>query len=218
MAYDKDYFQVTINKGRSPAGNLVAQMKEFQKAVEKASSRYIELIAEVFVERAREKLGKFYPSATKFASYISSQRNAGRQSVQVRFYAGDDLPIMYYLEFGTGIRGGENPHEGLNDGFLNMNIKWTYGEPTDNNIYPNGPWFDLTKDKAWETGWDFNWTPSRNKGWVYKDQNGRYKVTSGLVPTQYLYDTYKEMEAIKAEAKRRLNSEQTLPRRRLIRR
>lgn len=214
--YNSSYFDVTINDGKKPTSSLSAQWENFNAYAETKMARYIELIAEIFVERARARLGERYPSATKYASRIFSRRSAGRRTVNVMFDAGEDLPVMYYLEFGTGIRGGEKKHSGRNASFLN--ISWAYGKPSDNNIYPNGPWFDLTKNKVRETGWNWYWKPLRNKGWVYKDQNGRYKVTSGLVPTEYLYQTYKEIDQIKAEAKERLKHEQTLPRRRIVRR
>ena len=181
---------------------------------------YVKIVGEVFIERAKEKLLSAYPKATKEAEDILLERS-GISQYTISFGNGSNKQILLFLEYGTGYVGRENPHPMASD------VGWEYA------VNENGTrksqfsdmllpmHFDLTKPIGQQGIYSNIKYPDITKGakgWVYKDkETGSLKVTSGLKAVSFVYDTLQEMETVKKIARRRFGGEQSILRRRIVR-
>lgn len=167
------------------------QINEMRKQVESAE-HISELIADKFVERARERLAKH--NNAKNLSVINGllgniYKRKGKNKWQI-IIRQDPEGLMTFLEYGTGLLGEAYAHPEAS-GF-----GWEYRQ----NDYFENPAYKSVNGRR---GWFFR-TYSPN---VYIDNNdsdrregGSLVFTQGIKPVRYIYDTRIEIEDIIARA------------------
>jgi hypothetical protein len=108
---------------------------------------------------------------------------------------------MWYLEFGTGITGKNNPHpEAAQNG-------WLYAINEHTKDQKGSPWKTLKKRKR------IGWYVSKTEGEQYhaKDDLLHYKrpifFTSGIPPARYIYNTMLQIDELIELAKQKMNAE-----------
>lgn len=181
---------------------------------------YVKIVGEVFIERAKDKLLSAYPNATKEADDISLEQT-GDSQYTISFGNGSNKQILLFLEYGTGYVGRENPHPMAGE------VGWEYAvnengtrqSQFSNQLLPMH--FDLTKPLGQQGIYSNIKYPDITKGakgWVYKDlKTGSLEVTSGLKAVAFVYDTLQEIDTVKKIARRRFGGEQSILRRRIVR-
>lgn len=167
------------------------QIKELRKQVDSAE-HISELIADTFVERARERLLK--NNNAKNLSVIQGllgniYKRKGKNEYQI-VVRQDPEGLMTFLEYGTGLLGEAYSHPEA------TSFGWTYRQ----NDYFENPAYKSVNGRR---GWFFR-TYSPN---VYIDKNdsdrregGSLVFTQGIEPVRYIYDTRIEIEDIIAKA------------------
>lgn len=197
-----DYFKITTS------GNIFAKVSaELRTRIRTYGDEYARTVAEIFVDRARQKLVSAYPNTSKLTDNIFFQRSVGYGNYRIGLKNNDTKDVMFYLEFGTGIVGRENPHPEARA------YGWEYAINEDKVFQGLGGqelpmYFDLTKPVGQQGLYSLNAPtpdPAKGvKGWIYKTPTGNLVATSGLKAVRYIYDTLQEIDDIKAEAERRL--------------
>lgn len=177
---DKSYFSTARAYGLKAVNSIT---KRLYKVVT-LSGEFLKCVVEIFVERAKEKLiNSGYGNMEHYAQNIVVTKYKNN-NYRVGIKENEEKPIMYFLEFGTGIVG----KDGVDD-FYGLkkhaeSVGWQYAVYEHAYVYSN-------KLDA--------------KGWVFFDEKrGTFRFTSGLYPVAYLYLTSKEMYKIFEEAKRRV--------------
>lgn len=188
----KEYFKGSNTGGIGVLTNgpkVISAITDRLRNLPALSGQFVEMVANIFVERAQEKLlSSGYKDVAKFANNIYVRKYANnRYSVRIR--DNQDKPIMFFLEFGTGFVG---------DGSM----------PAPNNAGKYAP-HPLSDEFGWEYAIGPNIVYSTREngkdGWYYFDENtGKVRFTSGLRAVGYLYDTIQEIPDIIEEVKRRI--------------
>ena len=186
-----NYFEITTSE------NIPKLASKILTDVRTMGDRFARTVAEIFVERAQEKLASAYPNTSKLIGNIYFQRTSGYANYRIGFKPNKEKEIMFYLEFGTGLVGEANPHPKADE------FDWFYVEnPVSQQ--ENGPW-------VYRDGEPYGW-------YYFDEQLGTVRFTRGLKAVRFMWDTMQEMDEIKLEAKRRMKDvKPTLPRRRIIR-
>lgn len=165
---------------------LIAELTRRTKQIDALGERLIEEVCKLFVERAKQRLVDSGYNVEHLTSNIYYRRY-DKNKYRVGIKNNAQKEIMYFLEFGTGVVGEDNPHEMADE------IGWEYDTGT--NIE------DYASDSEFPTGWNSLGEFVGWRGWYY----GGGSFTSGLKAVSYLYDTLKnDMDDILEEAKRRV--------------
>lgn len=195
--------------GRQTKRNISAQVREVMSYVRSTTRKYIEDVMErvgqLFVEEAQNRLIKNGYNTARYAKYITWDSENKR--VVVKSPRSQEPDIMWYLEYGTGVRGMNEPHPDAN------RVGWGYAL----NIGTVGQ-----KGSGWRKnpahpdgiGW---WFRARNRN-IYRAEDDIIKrgdsvktgtriFTSGITPVRYLYDTIQDLPRIVERAKRQLRTE-----------
>lgn len=176
------YYGSATSNGKKLMSALTQQVKQLDSLGE----LLLEEICKLFVDRARQRLVESGYDVGHLTGNIY-YRKYGKGKYRIGIKNNSQKEIMYFLEFGTGVVGEDNPHEMADD------IGWQYGIGT--NIE------DYNSDNEFPTGWNSLGEFVGWRGWFYK--GGRF--TSGLKAVSYIYDTLNnDMEEILEEAKRRV--------------
>lgn len=188
-----DYFEITTS------GNIFAKVSaELRTRIRTYGDLYARTVAEIFVEHAKQKLAAAYPNTGRLTENIFFQRSVGYGNYRIGVKNNDEKEVMFYLEFGTGIVGRNNPHPDA-DEFAwfyvedPREIRWNYDQYGYKYKDPNsGSW-------VYKDGQPYGW-------YYYDNELGEVRFTRGLKAVRYIYDTYLEIDDIKKEAERRLKN------------
>lgn len=217
MAKEATQFRMFV--GTNAKSVLTDVAKTLRTEMRKYMDEYARTVAEIFVEDAKERLrNSGYNNVSRLAENIFYQRSVGYGNYRIGIKENEDKETMFYLEFGTGFVGEENPHEKASE------VGWEYAINRDATFFNGMPmYFDLTKPMGQQGLYSIDApTPDPSKGergWIYRDeQTGTLVATSGLKAVSYIYDTLKDIENIKKKAKERMNNgKQPVSRRRIVR-
>lgn len=198
------------------ARDITKQIRTRFQDFRKLGDEYAKTVADVFVEKAKQRLSDSGYNVGGLVDNIYSQRTSGYGNYRIGIKPNKDKEVMFYLEYGTGYVGKENPHP------LSAEENWDY------TINEGADWyFDTTNGYQDIYSIDAFVPRGRNKlgenvgtkGWFYRDKKtGQLRATSGLKAVAYMYDTMQDIDNVKAEAQRRLgNGKQSVSRRRIIR-
>lgn len=183
-----------LTNGKQVIANLSKRTKEL---AEKNDALAL-AIATKLAERAKTNLEYNFGSPVANKSYetkrfkeniyVHKYRN---NSYRVAIRNNSEKPIMYLLEFGTGIVGKENPHD------LAKEFGWEYAINEDDYI-------DFAEVKGESATKSYNSLKDQEKtGWIFFDEKQNKKVfTSGLYPISYMYDALQDIDEIAEEAKK----------------
>lgn len=197
MAINSDLRNSGYFVGATTNGLKVIQeiTKDLKKKVDAYGSAILEKVCKIFVERAKIKLASSGYNVSSLLDNIYYQKY-GDNKYRIGIKNNKDKPIMYFLEFGTGVVGMRNRHPKAGE------VGWEYLVSPENlasnagyNRYyiPNG-----TNSLGEDVGYE---------GWYYNDpKTGELKFTSGLKAVSYIYDTLQEMDEIIAQAKKEVES------------
>ena len=218
MAEEAKQFRMFV--GTNAKSVLTEVSKTLRIEMKKYLNEYARTVAEIFVEDAKKRLkASGYNNSEKLAENIFFQRSVGYGNYRIGIKGDNETKeVMFYLEFGTGFVGRDNPHD------MASEVGWEYAI-NENAVDSQGKpiYFDLTKPKG-QQGLNSFYAPTPDpkkgmKGWIYKDkETGALVATSGLKAVSYIWDTFKDIENIKKKAKERMNNgKQPVPRRRIVR-
>lgn len=188
------YFLKATTNGVKVVSDITRRLRE---RIATLSGQFVKRVAEIFVERAREKLtSTTYENTGHFAQNIVVKKYA-YNNYRVGIEQNSEKPIMYFLEFGTGLVGqsGAEDFVGRQEGSLRKiaeSIGWRYGigeKIKTKNI------LNAKTDEVEEVV----------EYWTYFDEKkGEWNTTRGLYPVAYMYDTIKEIPDIIEQVKREL--------------
>lgn len=200
-----NYFEITTS------GNLPALASSILREVRTLGDTYARTVAEIFVERAKAKLAMAYPNTSNLTDNIFYQRAVGYGNYRIGLRENEEKEVMFYLEFGTGLVGEQNPHPQANE------FDWFYVEDPKQIEWTDSGLYTQKKKKKDSGSWVYK--DGEPYGWYYFDKKlGTIRFTRGLKAVRYMWDTLQEMDDIKAEAERRMkNVKSTLPRHRIVR-
>lgn len=178
--------------------NIAEKAQEWRTTTLQRTRKYVEQVVdrvgELFVEEARQNLIKNGYNTEMYAAFINYSYE--QKAVVVSSPSGDEPDIMWYLEYGTGVAGDNNPHP------ESYEIGWGYAIN-----FGTGSWRYLkTYDKL---GWYFTKRSEDiyiAEGDLVK-KGGKSVFTSGITPVRYLYDTMLRLPNIIEKAKRQLRKE-----------
>lgn len=181
---------------------IQAWKKNAIQQVEQISDGFVDVLGELFAERARNNLLSVGHEVERYATKYNIYYDPYLKQVVVRKPMGSDEPdIMWYLEFGTGIAGKNNPHpEAAQNG-------WLYAINEHTKDQKGSPW--KTLKKRGRVGWYVN----KTDGMQYhaKDDLTHYKrpifFTSGIPPARYIYNTMLQIDELIELAKQKMNVE-----------
>lgn len=174
---------------------IIANLSKRTKQLANKSDQLALSIATKLAERARNHLyddagnlnrKNSYYDVERFLKniYVHKYRN---NSYRVAIRNNSEKPIMYLLEFGTGIVGKNDPHERAKE------FGWEYAINRDNYIDPYESFGDDGINSLEEPDL---------KGWVFFDEKENRKVfTSGLFPVSYMNSALQEIDEVVAEAR-----------------
>lgn len=166
--------------------------KDLKTRVDSYGAEVLEKVCQIFVERAKLKLATCGYKTRSFLDNIYYQKY-GENKYRVGIKNNNDKPIMYFLEFGTGIVGLNNSHPEASE------IGWEYIVNPD-NLASNSYGYN---SEVFPTGYNSLDEDVGLEGWYYRDPaTGRLEFTSGLKAVSYIYDTLQEMDDIIKQAKR----------------
>lgn len=191
------YFLSATTNGVQAISNITKRLK---KQIATLSGEFVKRVAETFVERARQKLiDTNYNETEHYAKNIVVKKYS-YNNYRVGIEQNSEKPIMYFLEFGTGLVGKEGSED-----FVNLvegktlkefaeGIGWQYAVNEENYFSPIP---DNPTAKPYGE--------QNINGWIYYDEKkGRKRFTSGLYPVAYLYDTINEIPEIIQKVKKEL--------------
>lgn len=175
--------------------NLIKHITKRIREIDSYGDRLLEEVCKIFVQQAQSRL---IDSGYNVGSLIKNiyYQKYGKNKYRVGIRNNNQKAIMYFLEFGTGIVGDNDPHEMANE------VGWEYIIHPENLASNTGYKYPLP------TGYNSLNEYVGLNGWYYTDPStGQLKFTSGLKAVSYLYDTFREdsMAKIIETAKRRLN-------------
>lgn len=191
---ESGYFLSANVSGVKVVSDITRRLRE---RIATLSGQFVKRVAEIFVERAREKLTSTnYENTEHYAQNIVVKKYA-YNNYRVGIERNAEKPIMYFLEFGTGLVGAEGSQDfvGRQEGSLSQiasSIGWRYAVgdkiKTKNILNPKT---DEVIDQ------DEYWT-------YFDEKKGVYTTTRGLYPVAYMYDTIKEIPDIIEQVKKEL--------------
>ena len=164
-------------------------LKKAVATTRKYKTEVLDEFGELFAERARYYLVNDGYNTQKYQRYIIYDKSKHR--VVIKSPRSQEPDIMWYLEYGTGIMGVEDPHEEA------FNIGWRYAI----NRFSGSAW----KVVGGIEGWFFQ----KRSRFVYSAE-GDFKArghknsyfTSGIQPIRYLYKAKQDKDKLLAKAKR----------------
>lgn len=179
------YFASATTNAKKVISNLTKKVRQLDKYGEKL----LEQVCILFVQRAKERLlesGYDVRSLLKNIWY----RPYGNNKYRIAIRDNNQKEIMYFLEFGTGIVGEDNPHEKAAE------YGWEYNV---NNRAED--W--ASEEHYFPTGYNSQGEFVGFRGWWYIDPTTKsMSFTSGLKAVSYIYDTIKfDMPDIIKQAK-----------------
>lgn len=180
--------------------DLKAQVKAWKEhakgQVAEYESRFLDILGDLFVKRAKYNLWSYDPSTSKYFGNI--YYDPRWKQVVVRSPQGNEPDLMWYLEFGTGIAGEKNPHDEAGI------VGWTYAVNKNNQ---SSSWRKNSKHPDGE-GW---WVSDTGDLYHAKDDRLGYSkphfFTSGIPPARYLYNTMQSIGELIEIAKQKMNEE-----------
>ena len=180
----------------------VARWKQYAEGqVAEYENRFVDILGEVFVERARQNLLNYDSNTSKYVGNI--YYDPRWKQVVVRSPQGNEPDLMWYLEFGTGIAGEKNPHPKANES------GWRYAINKGTVNQAGSAW--RTKDSHNDgIGW-FVQEDKDSPLYHAKDDHTNYKrpifFTSGIPPARYIYNTMLQIDELIELAKQKMNAE-----------
>ena len=157
----------TINVKLSPQGvaDAINEIKQYQKDVENKVRLLLQRLTDFGAEVARIKIvgmGAYYSGEllSGVDGYYSPSLNVGFVRVTSDHVA--------FVEFGTGVKGQNNPHK--NGEYLSL-AAWQYA---------TGPKIFTTKDGR--------------VGWIYPTKDGGFRFTEGMKARPFMYETALEIQ------------------------
>lgn len=199
------YFEITTS------GNIPYKISHMINEIKKISDKYVRTVAEIFVERAKEKLINTYDeyNTAHLAENIYCQRARGQGNYRVGLKSNDKKEIMFYLEFGTGVVGKANPHQSTvkknDNGEIINEFDWYYVERPKKIEWDYDKFTGIRRKKDGSGSWVYK--DGKPYGWYFFDKKlGRINFTSGLKAISYMYNTLLELDDIKLEAERRIKN------------
>ena len=186
-------------------GKTKSAVNEWKKSalevVQSYSDEFVDTLGKLFAERARENLARLGYNTAMYATSYNIYYDSKYKQVVVRRPSGSDEPdIMWYLEFGTGIAGKNNPHPDA------TRIGWQYAVKESTVGKKGSPWRTNSRHED-GLGW---WVSTADKDNVYhaeKDSLGYRRphfFTSGIPPVRYLYTTMQEIDSLIEMAKQEI--------------
>lgn len=171
---------------KTNANQLLAKLTNKFKKLRMYGKEVVDAVAEEFVKQARQRLidsgYKVENLVNNIVVISTSNPEDNSYSCKIGWREGisqDERKIMYFLEFGTGIVGLNNPHE------LSSKVGWEYiinPENLASNSYGYNRYLLPTGTNS--IGEDVGL-----EGWYYYDERHQLQFTSGLKAVSYLYDT-----------------------------
>lgn len=170
---DRGYFGKAFTNASKIIGNLtrkMSQLKEYGDLV-------VHEVVDIFVKEARQRLIlSGYEGVKEYAKNII-YTHVAEGKYKIGFKDNSQKKIMYFLEFGTGVVGEDNPHPDA------AKVGWEYNVGVYIEDY-------LPDDNGFPTGYNSLGEFVGYRGWFYKDpKSGQLKFTSGLHAIRYIYDT-----------------------------
>ena len=196
--YDNKYGDrlVTTN-----ANQVLTNISNTLRKVMNEADNISETVARQFAYDARDRLRQSGYTVDDYVGNIEWKKSRDKTYWTIGFKDNDEKDVMYYLEYGTGFVGRDNPHpEAANRGWryaINENAKNDRGDPL---------YFDMTGSGKTlrERGlysMDAPMPAEGTKGWIFRDpETGTLVATSGLRAVAYMYYTWKDADNIKAKA------------------
>ena len=166
------YFIRANTNGKSIIDEIKRDLK---KDVDKLGKQLLQRVCEIFVEIAKNNLLASGYNVDNLVDNIVA-RPYGDNKYRIGIRNNSEKPIMYFLEFGTGVVGRDNPHPEASQ------IGWQY----------------LMNQHKSKNGNPLN-------GWYYYDEErDEWVFTRGLKAVSYLYDTLQQMPQIIEQAKKEI--------------
>lgn len=186
----KAYYAGATSNGSQLIKNLT---KRFQQ-LDQYGERLVEEISKVFVEEAQKRLWASGYDVGGLLNNIYCQPY-GKNKWRVGIKNNSEKPIMYFLEFGTGLVGADNPHPDASK------YGWQYIVHPENIVPTNGQNYD---SYVVPSGFNSLGEYVGMEGWYYYDENNQLRFTSGLHAVAYIYDTIKDFDTVKKIALERV--------------
>lgn len=161
----KVYMSSNIAQFRKKLNNIIANYDQYFDTI-------LEDICKEIVLEARQRLLLSRYDVGDLLENITYQKY-GKGKYRVGVKNNREKDVMYFLEFGTGIVGSENPHPD------SEKIGWQYIMNPENlveNSYSSG--HNIIGDYVVNSGW-----------WYFNEKTQKYEFTSGLKAVRYFYDT-----------------------------
>lgn len=186
----KSYYASATSNGSQVIKNITRRFQQLDQYGE----RLVEEIAKVFVEEAQKRLWASGYDVGDLLNNIYCQPY-GKNKWRVGIKNNDEKPIMYFLEFGTGLVGADNPHPSASE------LGWQYIVHPENIVPTNGQNYD---SYVRPSGFNSLGEYVGMEGWYYYDENNELRFTSGLKAVAYIYDTIKDLDTVKKIALERV--------------
>ena len=183
-----------LTNGRQLIANLRQRSKQFANKCDQLAL----LIATKLAERAKSHLYNDAGNLNREQPYYDVERllkniyvhRYSNNNYRVAIRNNSEEPIMYLLEFGTGIVGQNDPHE------MAQEFGWEYAVNEDSYIDPRT---SLSRQGIMAL------EEPDLKGWIFFDDKENRKVfTSGLFPVSYMYSALQEIDEVVAEARKEI--------------
>lgn len=189
--------------------DLKKQIQEWKRSaiqqVEQFSDSFVDVLGELFAERARNNLLSVGYNVEKYATKYNIYYDPYLKQVVVRKPIGSSEPdIMWYLEFGTGITGKNNPHpEAAQNG-------WLYAINENTVKEAGSPWARVDGKLGWFFSTKGNEEGKSRDPYLAEEDNTNFKnkvLTSGIPPARYIYNTMLQIDELIELAKQKMNAE-----------
>lgn len=201
------YYKRANATGKEVIDRIKARVQE----IEQRSEELVETICIIFVERAKQRLldSGYYGAEDLVDNIVYRRYGKGKYRIGLR--NNKSKTIMYFFEFGTGFVGRQDPHEMASQVGWKYLINWHNGYTDRRYFFDSNKGYNKYITRLIDEG-EINKPTGINslglyvgsRGWVYKDNNGNYNVTSGLKAVSYMYDTMLELKDIEMEARKRV--------------
>ena len=180
MAINKElrksgYFASATTNAKRIISNLTKRIKK----IDKYGERVLEQVCILFVEEARQRLLDSGYDVRNLLNNIT-YRKYGENKYRVGIRNNNQKEIMYFLEFGTGVVGEDDPHPAADEFNWEYNVgSFIEDWASDEHDIPTG--YNSLNEFVGFRGW-----------WYNDPKTGRIKFTSGLHAVAYIYDTMQE--------------------------
>lgn len=183
---------MAINKGLKKSGYYAGATTNGSKVVRNLTIWFKNLtdyteelvgeMANIFVQLARERLINSGYNVNHLADNIYAVKS-GNNKWRIAFKNNNEKPIMYFLEFGTGLVGKKEPHPNASK------VGWRYVINPNNIVPSNGQRYNSFVTPS---GYNSLGEYVGYEGWYYYDENNDLCFTSGLKAVAYIYDTVEQ--------------------------